>query len=154
MAQVVQQRQQGQRDVFAAAEQTLEIGGQLHHRTRQRFDALLGLRLVLRFGQPPARLLHLVCEQCCAVDLDYFEGAPRDVQVLRGAQQRVGARAAVDVILELAAGGIERARELSVDELERMRSQIVHRVSGHAHLPSPTDGGARRLDRLPARAPA
>ena len=44
LTQVVQQRQQRQRDVLAAAEQPLEIGGQLHHRARQRFDALLGLR--------------------------------------------------------------------------------------------------------------
>ena len=51
LTQVVQQRQQRQRDVLAAAEQPLEIRGQLHHRTRQRFDALLGLLLVLRLGQ-------------------------------------------------------------------------------------------------------
>ena len=44
LTQVVQQRQQRQRNVFAAAEQPLEIGWQLHHRARQRFDALLGLR--------------------------------------------------------------------------------------------------------------
>ena len=90
LTQVVQERQQRQRDVFPAAEQPLEIGGQLHHRARQRFDALLGLLLVLRLGEPAAGLLHLLGEQRRAVNLDDLQRAARGMQMLGGAQQRVG----------------------------------------------------------------
>src|SRR5262245_17910268 len=121
LAQVVQEREKRERDVLAAAQQPLEIGGQLDHRARQRFDALLGPLVVLRLGEPTASLLHLLGEQRPAVDLDDLQRAARRMQVLGRTQQRVGAGAAVDVALELRARGVERARELLVDELESVR---------------------------------
>ncbi len=121
LPQVVEQWQQRQRDVLAAAEQPLEVRRQLHHGARQRFDPLLGLLIVLGLGQAPAGLLHFFGQQRGAVNLDDLQRAACDVQIFRGAQQRVGAGAAVDVVLELAARGVERARELAIDELERVR---------------------------------
>ncbi len=55
------------------------------------------------------------------MNLDDLERAPRRVQMLGRAQQRVGRRAAVDIVLELAARRVERARELAVHELEGVR---------------------------------
>ena len=145
LTQVVQERQQRQRDVLAAAEQPLEIRRQLHHRTRQSLDALLGRFLVRRLREPAARLLHLLGEQRRAVNLDDLQRAARRVQMLGRARQRVRSGPAVDVVLDLRTRRIERARKLLVDELERVRRQIVHRVSRHTASLSRTGDGARRL---------
>ena len=77
--------------------------------------------LVLRFGQAPAGLLHFLREQRRAVNLDDLQRAARGVQVLGRARQRVRAGTTVDVVLELAARRIQRARELPIHQLEGVR---------------------------------
>src|SRR5690606_33890439 len=49
----------------------------------------------------------------------------------------------IGVLLEIATRGLERRRELAVDELERMRREIVQRADRHAGLPSQPE--CRRL---------
>ncbi len=134
LSQIVQERQQHQRDVFAAAEQPLEVRRKLNHCSRQRFHSLLGLLRIVGLRKPAARELHFFREESGTMDLDDLQSAACDMQHVGRAQQSVLAGVAIDVFLELAPRAFEGVHELAIDELERMGSQIVHAVDCHAVL--------------------
>src|SRR5690606_4050805 len=82
-----------------------------------------------------ARELHLLGEQGGAVELDDLQSTVRGVQQIRRAQPRDGAAVAVGVVFEVAARGLERRRELTGHQLQRMRPDIAHLPDRHAALP-------------------
>ena len=88
-AQIVQQRQQHEREVAAAGEHALEVARQLHHRAHQRIEAL---RLALALGggrQQVARdLLHFLGEQRGAVDFQHPQHTLHLVQLLGAALEQ------------------------------------------------------------------
>ena len=126
IAEIVEQRQEHERDVAAAREQPLEIGRQLHHRARERLDAGIDV-CATRCVNRAAGLLHLLGEQGGAVNLDDLERSGREVQQARGAHERLRIGLAVDEILDLAARGLERRGKLAIDEVERLAGKLVHR---------------------------
>jgi len=54
------------------------------------------------------------------VDLDDLQRAAREMQQVRRPQQRVSVGVPIDIVLELATRVVERARELAIDQIERM----------------------------------
>src|SRR5262249_47567029 len=131
--------------VLAAAEQALEVRGQLHHRARERFETLLALRVLARLGELATRLLHLLGEQRGAVDLDDLQRATRKMKQVRGLDERRLIAVTVDVFLALAARRIERGRELAIDQVKRVCREIVQVTDRHTSetLFSRTSGAAR-----------
>ncbi len=110
-AQVVQQRQQDDRDVLVAALQALEIVGQLHHAAHQhriRFVALAHRADDERFGEA----LHVLDHHRRAVQLDHAQGALHLMQVHHAVAHRREALGRLDVLLErlarLSHGRVER----------------------------------------------
>ena len=87
--------------------------------------------MIAGLGERSAGLLHLLGEQGRAVNLDDLQGPAREVQQVGGAQQRAALGVAVDVLFELATRVVERARELAIDQLERMRREIVQVADRH-----------------------
>ena len=76
-AQIVQQRQQHQRQIAAAGEHALQVAGQLHHRAHQRIERLgLILALAAQADQVARDLLHLLGQQRRAVDLQQRAARP------------------------------------------------------------------------------
>jgi len=71
-AQVVQQRQQHQRQVPSTAEDALEIGGQLDDRPHQRIETIGLLAGIGALDQEAGRVLHLLGEQCAPVNLRHL----------------------------------------------------------------------------------
>ena len=86
-AQVVQHRQQHQRDVPTAANELLKIDGQLHHGPRQRIEAVRTTFAGTKRRQVPADRLHFLGEQGRAIGLGHFQNATDLVQQLRAANQ-------------------------------------------------------------------
>ena len=79
--QIVQQRQQDQREVAAAGQHPIEIARQLHHRAQQRVEALRVRLLLGGAGDHVAGdLLHLLGEQRGAVDLEHAQHALHAMQ--------------------------------------------------------------------------
>jgi len=132
-AQVVQQRQQHEREIAPAGEHALQIGGQLHHGAHQRVETLrLALALGVRGEQVLRDVLHLLGEQRRAVDLQHPQHALHLVQVLRALLEEGGVVGLLDVALERAARGGERCVHLAANELECLGSDFRHVVLSRA----------------------
>jgi hypothetical protein len=118
--QVVQQRQQHQRQVAAAGEHALDIARQLDHGAHQRVE---GLRLVLLRGrrqQVLGDLLHLLGEQRGAEDLQQAQHTLHLVQVGDAALQQHDVFRLLDIGLERGACFGERVVELAADEVQSL----------------------------------
>ena len=79
-AQVVEHRQQYQRDIPAAAEQAFDVDRQLHHRARQRVEPVLAPLAGTQRGEEIADVLHLLDEQSGAIGFGHAQRATGLVQ--------------------------------------------------------------------------
>ena len=117
-AQIVEQRQQHQRQIPAAGEHALDVARQLHHRAHERIE---GFGLVLLRGgrqQVLSDLLHLFGEQRGAEDLQQAQHALHLVQVGDAALQQHDVFGLFDVGFERRARFAERVVQLATDEIE------------------------------------
>ena len=119
-AQVVEQRQQHQREIAATGEHALDVARQLHHRAHERIEGF-GL-VLLRSGreQVVGDLLHLLGEQRGAEDLEQAQHTLHLVQVRYAALQQHHVFGLLDVGFERRARFAERVVQLAADEIERL----------------------------------
>src|SRR5580704_2527808 len=125
--QVVQQRQQHQRQIAPAGQHPVEVARQLYHGAHQRIEALrLTLALVDRGDEVLRHVLHFLGEQRRAVDLEQAQHALHLVQVLRATLEQRHVVGLLDIILERTARLGERRGDLASDELECLRCDFGH----------------------------
>ena len=119
-AQVVEQRQQHQREIAAAGQHALDVARQLHHGAHERIE---GFGLVLLRGgrlQVVGDLLHFLGQQRGAEDLQQPQYALHLVQVGDAALQQHHVFGLFDKGLERGARLAERVVQLAADEIERL----------------------------------
>ena len=125
-AQLVEQRQQDDRNVLVAALQTLEVIGQQHDAAHQRRAGFVARSAHDRDSQRLRQLLHLLGDHRRGVQLDHAQRALHLVQVLR-AQAHLAAVAGIfGEGLDLDARLAQRLVELRLDPAER---GVVDRVA-------------------------
>ncbi len=118
--QIVEQRQQHQREIAAAGQHALDVARQLHHGAHERIECL---RLVLlRSGreQVVSDLLHFFGKQCGAKNLQQAQHALHLVQVADAALHQHHVLGLFDVGFERRARLAERVVQLATDEIERL----------------------------------
>ena len=119
-AQVVEQRQQHQRQIAATGEHALDVARQLHHGAHERIERL-GLVLLRGRRQQVLRdLLHFLGQQRGAEDLQQSQHALHLVQVGDAALQQHHVFGLLDVGLERGARFAERVVQLAADQVERL----------------------------------
>jgi hypothetical protein len=128
--QVVQQRQQHQRQVAPAGEHPLEVARQLHHGAHQRVQALR-LALTLRGGgeQVLRDVLHLLGQERGAIDLQHPQHALHLVQVGGAALEQRQVVGLLDIALERAARLGQRGVDFATDVIECLRGDFRHAVA-------------------------
>ena len=119
-AQVVEQRQQHQRQVAAAGEHALDVARQLHHGAHQRIERLGLVLLRSRRQQVLGDLLHFLGEQRRAEDLQQSQHALHLVQVADAALQQHDVFGLLDEGFERGARLAERVVQLAADQIERL----------------------------------
>src|SRR5204863_265781 len=126
-SQVVQQRQQHQRQIAAPGEHALEIARQLHHGAHQRIETLrLALALGVGRQQVLGDVLHLLGEERRAVDLEQPQHALHLVQLLRAGLEQLRVVGLLDVALERAACLRQRGADFTTDETDCLGSDLRH----------------------------
>ena len=119
-AQVIEQRQQHQREVATAGEHALHVARQLHHGAHQRVECL-GLVLLRRGRQQVTRhLLHFLGQQGRAEDLQQTQHALNLVKVGDATLQQHHVFRLFDESLERGARLTERVVQLAADQIERL----------------------------------
>ena len=128
--QVVQQRQQHQRQITATGQHPLQIARQLHHGAHECIEAF-GLTLALTVGRQQVLrdVFHLLGEQRRAVDLQQPQHTLHLVQVLCAALQELHVVGLFDIGLEGAAGLRQRSVHFTTDEVERLGGDFRHAVA-------------------------
>ncbi len=116
--EVVEHRQQHECDIPAAAEQALDIRRQLHHRTRQGIETVLPALAGPQCREVLAGKLHFLGEQRRAVGFRKLHCAARLVQQVSGADERLGAAAPVDAVLNGKVRIANRLHQLVADDGE------------------------------------
>ena len=116
--QVIEHRQQHECNIPAAAEQALDVRGQLHHRTRQGVESVFPALARAQCCEVPAGKFHFLGEQRRAVGFRQLQGAARLVQLVPGADERLGAAAAIDAILDGKVRIADRLHQLVADDGE------------------------------------
>ncbi len=119
-AQVVEQRQQHQREVASAGEHALDVARQLHHGAHQRIESLGLVLLRSRRQQVLGDLLHFFGEQRGAEDLQQSQHALHLVQVADAALQQHDVFGLFDEGFERGARLAERVVQLAADQIERL----------------------------------
>jgi hypothetical protein len=126
-AQVVQQRQEHQRQVASAGQHPLEVARQLHHGAHQGIE---GFRLALALGvgreQVLRDVLHLLGEQRRAVDLQQPQHALHLVQVLCALLEQLRVVGLLDVALERSARFRQRGVDFATDEIVCLGCDFRH----------------------------
>ena len=118
-AQVVEQRQQDQREVATAAQHPLEIRRQLHARAHQCVEAVHVLAGVgLAAGHPARGLLHLLGKERGAVHLDHAQHAARRAHELRRLADRRLVRGRLGGRFQRDANFVQRRGEFARDEMQ------------------------------------
>ena len=119
-AQVVEQRQQHQREIAAAGEHAFHVARQLHHGAHERIESF-GLVLLRGGRQQVVRdLLHFLGQQRGAEDFQQAQHALHLVQVGHAALQQHHVFRLFDEGLERGARLAERVVQLAADEIERL----------------------------------
>jgi hypothetical protein len=120
--QVVQQRQQHERHVAAAAHNAFEIRRQLHHRAHQRVEAFGEVTALGEVVDEVARdLSHFLSEQRGAVDLRDAQRAVHRAQMLAALSQQRDVVLLLPECFESSARVVELAIELARDDMECLR---------------------------------
>ena len=142
-AQIIQQRQQHERQIPAAGQHALEVAWQLHHRAHQRIQAL-GLALALRGGceQIARDVLHFLGEQRRAVDLKYAQHALHLVQLTGAALEEREVERLLNVAFKRGARLGERRIQLPAYEIEGLRGNVRHGVRPKSRLPPAVGRGS------------
>ncbi|OHE85264.1 MAG: hypothetical protein A2190_02835 [Lysobacterales bacterium RIFOXYA1_FULL_69_10] len=133
-AQLVEQRQQDDRDVAVAALQALQVVGQLDHTTHQRgtgvVAALLGVAMVQRQGEA----LHLLGHHRRGRQFDHPQRAAHLVQVAGADLHALGVAGVLGVGLDLFARLPQGLVQLGLDPAE---GGGVDGVAHHGHAVAP-----------------
>jgi hypothetical protein len=164
-AQVVQQRQQDDRDVLVSALQAFQVIGQLHDAAHEHGIAVvLGLHLAVEQGQRDA--FHFLHDHGRAIQLDHAQGALHLVQVGRAEAHQARVGRILDVGLERLARLLEGFVEFLLHPIEGGEVDVVvlqlHGLSlnscagkpAHCDCPRAPVARARTASLRPARAPA
>ena len=133
-AQLVEQRQQHDRDVAMAALQAFEVVGQQHDAAQQRGAG--GVAVADGAGVQRLRdQLHLLGDHRRRVQLDHAQRALHLVQVTRAQAHPADVGWILDVVLELGLGEAQRLVELGLDPAQRGVfegfAQRSHRCTPH-----------------------
>jgi len=135
-AQIIQKRQEHERQIAPTGQHALKIARQLHHRAHQRIQTL-GLALSLRGGcEEIARdVLHFLGEERRAVDLEHAQHALHLVQLPGAALEEREVERLFDVAFERGARLGERRIELPAYEIEGLRGNVSHGVRPKSRPP-------------------
>ena len=140
-ADVVEQRQQHDRDVAVAVLQSLEVVGQQHgaaHQGRAGLVAIAGRPLLHRLGEQ----LHLLGDHRRGVQLDHAQGSLHLVQVTGAEAHAAGIRRILGERLDLVA---RLAQGLVKLRLDPSQHRVAHRVAQGAHRRLPARRGRPAL---------
>jgi len=119
-AQVIEQRQQHEREVPAAREHALHVARQLHHGAHQRVEGFGLVLLRCRRQQVTRDLLHFLGQQRGAEDFEQPQHTLYLVQIGDAALQKHHVFRLLDEGLERGAGLAERVVQLAADQIERL----------------------------------
>jgi hypothetical protein len=123
-AQVVEQRQQDDRNVLVPALQTLQVIRQLHDAAHQhRIGIVLGLDRAIE--QSLRDMFHLVDHHRRAVQLDHAQRALHLVQIVRAEAHLAGVGRILDVGLERLMGFAQGLVEFLLDPVQGGEVDIV-----------------------------
>ena len=119
-AQIVEQRQQHQREIATAGQHAFHVARQLHHGAHERIEGF-GLVLLRSGRQQVLRdLLHFFGQQRSAEDLQQPQYALHLVKVGDAALQQHHVFGLLDKSLERGTRLAERVVQLAADEIERL----------------------------------
>ena len=119
-AQVVEQRQQHEREITPAGQHALDVARQLDHGAHERIEGF-GLILLRRGRQQVlSDLLHFFGQQGGAEDFEQAQYALHLVQVGHAALQQHHVLGLFDIRLERSARFTERVVQLTADEIESL----------------------------------
>ncbi len=143
-AQIVQQRQQDQRNVAMARLQALEIIRQLHHAAHQHGVALVTLpdaAVQQTLGEP----LHVFRDHRRAVQLHHAQAALHLMQICHAGTHRLEIRRILDVCLQVLASLRHRCVKRLLDPAQRGELAVL--VQFHAATPDARRHARPRMSR-------
>lgn len=126
-AQIVEQRQQNDRDVLVAALQALDVVRQLQEAAHQHRINVLARRDTA-FGDAARDALHLLGHECGAVELDHVQRAVRRVQAGGAFAHGLRIGRIVGIALERVARFFQCRIELGLDPAERREIGFLSKI--------------------------